>query len=155
MADFGQNAIQSGDVLLFHSNSDCGDITEEGGIVQMTQGFETMVYLVLMGGNEEDDGSESTSKLQWWGNEGEPEERQYRGKFHSKIKGGRPITSAFISECQSSGLEDLETAFIQGGFAKSVEFYCSAPSAKRLDVSGTILFLNDLERSFNLGVPLL
>jgi phage gp46-like protein len=154
MGDYGQNAIQVGDILLFHSSEDCGDIIEEGGIVQMTQGFDTMVYLVLMGGNEEDDGSESTEKLQWWGNEGEPEERKYRGKFNAKIRGGKPITSAFIREVEEAGIEDLETAFVQSGLAKSVEFSCSAPSAKRLNVSGKILLLSGDERSFNFGVPL-
>jgi hypothetical protein len=154
MGDYGQNAIQAGDVLMFHSSEDCGDIIEEGGIVQMTQAFETMVYLVFMGGNEDDDGSESTEKLQWWGNEGEPEDRQYRGKFNSKIKGGKPITSAFIRDCEEAGLEDLETAFVQSGLAKSVELSCYASSPKRLDVSGKIIFLGGEERSFSLGVPL-
>lgn len=155
MDDYGQNAIQAGDVLLFHSSEDCGDIIAEGGIVQMTQGFETMVYLVLMGGNEKDDRSEATAKLQWWGNEGEPEDRQYRSKFLSKIKGGRTITSAFIKECEEAGKEDLEVALIQGDLAQSVDFSCSAPTSKRLNVSGKILFLNGDERSFNLGVPLI
>jgi phage gp46-like protein len=49
-----------GDVFLFQTN-DNGDINIENGIIEMTGGLETTMYLSLFGGNF-DENSE------WWGN---------------------------------------------------------------------------------------
>ena len=52
--------MQQGDVLLVQTD-DGGDITVENGLVEMTGGIETTVYLSLFGGDE--DG------LAWWGDD--------------------------------------------------------------------------------------
>ena len=48
----------SGDVLLFQTTDD-GDIKAENGVIELTQSFETAVYISLFGGNFEGE---------WWGN---------------------------------------------------------------------------------------
>lgn len=57
-----------GDVYLFQTNND-GDIKVSDGIVQLSSGLDTAVYLSLFGGNEDDDGL--TETLTYWGNLGE------------------------------------------------------------------------------------
>lgn len=119
MGDYGTNTNQQGDVLLYHGSEDSGEINESGGIIQMTTFFETMAYLALFGGNEEDDGSAATEKNQWWGNEGEPEEQQYRGRFQAMLT-GVPLTSASIVELESAAKEDMEGAFLPN-YANSID----------------------------------
>ena len=58
---------ENGDVLLL-STEDGGDLNIEGGLIQMTGGFETAVYLSLFGGNDLDNGSPATKPFQFWGN---------------------------------------------------------------------------------------
>lgn len=137
MADYGTNAIQAGDVLLF-STLDGGEINVEGGIVEMTQLYETMAYLELLGGNDDDDGSQSTELKQWWGNEGEPKERQYRSRFQSMLVGGAPITSQTISDLEDAAREQLTGLFVGGGFAESVSVDLSLTTNKRVDIASQV-----------------
>ena len=118
MGDYSTNAIQEGDVLMHHSE-DRGDITELDGFIVMTKSFETMIYFSHFGGNEDDDGSEATKKNQWWGNEGEPEENQYRSRLQAMLD-GRPLTSATLPLLADAALEDLERDFVPV-LAKSAE----------------------------------
>jgi len=111
MGDYQTNTNQQGDVLLYHGPEDRGEINEANGIIEMTRGFETMAYLCLFGGNQDDDGTEATKKQQWWGNEGEPDEQQYRGRFQSYLK-GEPLTSALIPEMEAAAIEDLASVFV-------------------------------------------
>jgi len=122
---------QQGDVLLYQS-FDGGELAIEGGVVQMTQAHETMAYLALFGSNELDDGSESTAHLQWWGNEGEPPEYQYRNKFNSLLY-GVPLNSENLLEMQAAAQSDLDVAF--AGIADSVEVALSITQPKRVKVS--------------------
>lgn len=120
MGDYGTNAIQAGDVLMFHQE-DRGEIIEDGGFIQMTDGYETMAYLSLFGGNEKDDGSEATARLQWWGNEDEEPENQYRSRFQALVASGRPVTSEFVTELAAAAEKDLGDDFVAGGFASAVK----------------------------------
>lgn len=137
MGTYGQNAEQAGDVLMYH-HDDCGDIYVEGGIVKMTRFYETMVYLILSGGNYDDDGSESTEKNQWWGNEDEPEEEQYRGRLQALLASGRPVTSAFLLDAESAATEDMETGLAD--YAESVTVSAVATGPKSIKFSIVILF---------------
>ena len=118
MGDYQTNTNQQGDVLLYHGSDDRGEINEANGIIEMTKFYETMAYLCLFGGNQDDDGTEATKNSQWCGNEGEPEEQQYRGRFQSYLKGA-PLTSALIPEMEAAAIEDLAAGFVPG-YAESV-----------------------------------
>jgi phage gp46-like protein len=128
MGDYQTNTNQQGDVLLYHGPEDCGEINEADGIIQMTQFYETMAYLALFGGNQEDDGSAATEKLQWWGNEDEPEERQYRGRFQARLSGA-PLTSASILDLEADAKYDLESVFLPD-YAASVSVSASIVAPK-------------------------
>lgn len=139
MADYSTNAVQAGDVLMFMVD-DRGEIEEKDGFLTMTESFETMIHLCLFGGNEDDDGSESTEKDQWWGNEGELALNQYRSHFQYEVSRGQPLTSASVTTLAEAAAEDLENTFIVGGYAESVEIdTVEVVNPKRVKVTGRIL----------------
>lgn len=76
---------QQGDVLLFQTSND-GDINVAGGVVEMSGGLQTTVYLSLFGGNEDDAGGSDTTQT-WWANidEGQPS-RQYRSETQNVLQ---------------------------------------------------------------------
>lgn len=119
MGDYSTNSIQLGDVLMFFED-DCGEIEEANGFITMTQGIETALVLTHFGGNEEDDGSEATAALQWWGNEGETQEHQYRSRLQSLLRGGS-LTSDSLGELAAAALEDLNRDWVLTGLASEVE----------------------------------
>lgn len=54
------------DVKLIQSLDD-GEIIVEAGVVELSSGLETAVYISLFGGDERDDGSQDNNS-KWWGN---------------------------------------------------------------------------------------
>ena len=82
---------QQGDVHLFHTEND-GDIDVINGVVGMSGGLATALYLSLFGGNENDGGGQDTSPS-WWGNIDEAlPERKYRSATEYLLR-GIPATS--------------------------------------------------------------
>lgn len=128
------NKIQAGDVLLYQGADD-GDINVEGGIVEMTKSFDTMLYLVLMGPNEGDDGTAATDKMQWVGNEGEKPEHRIRGRFHQFLE-GTPITSANLLNMQSAAVEAITDDF--GDLLDSVTCSVTASSSHAVVINGNL-----------------
>ena len=126
---------QAGDVILYQS-LDNGEMVIIDGLTYMTQGPETMAYLALFGSNEEDDGSESTAHLQWWGNEGEAPQYQYRGKFNALIAASEGLSSGKALELQQAAQDDLDAAF--AGIADSVEVAIAIVQPKRIRVTAQI-----------------
>jgi len=140
------NRNQAGDVLLFQGPDD-GDIFVQDGITEMTQGFESMLYIILVGSNEDDDGSQSTEHLQWLGNEDEPPENQIRGKFHKRLNGS-PITSGTLKDLQADAVDDITAGF--GDMIEGVDLTVQATSNKSVSVSGKIYFTNGVVETFGL-----
>lgn len=60
---------QQGDVLLYQTN-DGGEINVVGGVIEMSGGLETALYLSMFGGNEDCSGRE-TCPFTWWANRDE------------------------------------------------------------------------------------
>ena len=145
----GTNAIQEGDVRMWMVD-DRGEIEEKDGFITMTGSFETMIMLALFGGNEDDNRSESTELLQWWGNEGEPVENQYRSRFQYECSRGQPITSGSITTLVDAAESDLKDAFVTTGYAKSVEVTeVELVNPKRIRVAGFITLDEDNTEAFD------
>jgi len=140
------NKTQQGDVLLYQGPDD-GDIYVEGGLVEMTQGFDSMLYIVLSGPNENDDGSEGAYNLQWLGNEDEPEENQIRGKFHQLLQ-QLPITSGNLGTLQAAAIDDITSAF--GDLIDAVKVTVSAISVNSVYVFNELFFSNGTVETFGL-----
>jgi hypothetical protein len=151
MADYRTNSMQQGDVYLF-DGPDGGDIKLSGGYVTMTQYIETAVYLCWFGGNFDDDGSQATEKKQWWGNEGEPKENQYRGKLQSLLH-GRPLTSALLPKIEKAAEDDVRNG-LSNDILDSVSVSASASSSKRVDLRATVLTKTGIAYTVNIGVDL-
>lgn len=163
MADYGTNAIQQGDVYMFDGPNG-GDIQEEkrsysfgsgplvSSFIVMTEFIETAVYLCWFGGNADDDGSQATALKQWWGNEGETKERQYRGKLQSLLD-GRPITSALLPKIEEAATDDVKNGMPKE-IPASVSVSASAPSPKRVNLRADIMTKWGTPYTVNIGVEL-
>ncbi len=126
---------QEGDVLLYQS-ADGGEIIVEDGVTEMTGGLETMAYLCLFGGNEDDDGSQDNKKT-WWGNLDEDDpDLQYRSETQNLIT-RIPATTGNLKRLKAAAERDL-VAFTNSGAADSVVVAVSIPALNKIKISVTI-----------------
>lgn len=122
-----------GDVLL-QSTLDGGEINFTDGIIEMTTGFETMVYLLLFGGNIADDGTTATEKKEWWGNK--LEENNSDRKIHSRTQNlihGLPATPENLLLLEEAARQDL-SILISEKIVDKIEMYFSIPSKNRVNM---------------------
>ncbi len=130
-------AEQQGDVLLRQTQND-GDISVENGLVAMSGGLETTVYLSLFGGNEDDDGSED-SPANWWGNLDETQpEREYHSETQNLLQ-AIPATAANLRRIEDAARRDLAW-MVTIGAATETTVVATIPALNRvrltIDVDG-------------------
>jgi phage gp46-like protein len=123
------------DVKLFQTNDD-GEITVEGGITELTGGFDTSFYLSIFGGNFEDDGSQDNRKT-WWGNllEREPESKLV-SRTQNLLR-GLPASSGNLRRVEEAVKRDLQW-YVDTGIATSVEAAASIPAYGRVLIAGSV-----------------
>lgn len=92
------------DVLIFQTLDD-GDIAIDGGVVQLTDGLQSAVYLSLFGGNDTDDGRPDNPNG-WWGNDGEPPERRMVSRLQN-LMDSIPASSGNLKRLNDAALADL------------------------------------------------
>lgn len=101
------------DILLEHTY-DGGEVRVVNGSLALDDGLSTAVYLSLFGGNSSDDGTDSTSSEQYWGNRLETEPaRILRPEMHALIK-AHPLTSSSLLRIEQAGARDLAWLVDQG-----------------------------------------
>ena len=124
--------MQQGDVLLQQTN-DNGEIEVVNGVVTMAGSFETMVYLCLFGGNEDDAGGADTTES-WWGNldEIDPDLR-YVSETQNLLK-SIPAVSANLLKIQAAAERDL-AVFTNKSIASSVTVVVSIPALNRVTIA--------------------
>jgi hypothetical protein len=66
----------------------------------MSGGLETSAYLSLFGGNEDDAGL-SDKTMQWWGNVGAEQAKQYRSETQNLLK-SLPLTSSNLLRVEAA-----------------------------------------------------
>lgn len=126
-----RNSNQVGDVLFLLTESG-GDMEVENGITTMTALYDTMIDITLTGGNEEDDGTPATERLQYAGNEDEPEINKLRGRFH-KWTHGRPINTGNLTELKKDAASDLTDSFVD--IAKEISIIARLVTSKRVELT--------------------
>jgi len=131
--------MQQGDVNLFQTDND-GDITVEGGIVEMSGGLPVAAYLSLFGGNEDDAGGQN-SPLNWWGNFDEQETaKEYRSETQNLLQ-ALPATAANLRRVEDAATRDLSW-FVSNGVAGSVSVAASMPALNKIklviDIDGDL-----------------
>ena len=124
--------MQQGDVLLQQTN-DNGEISVVNGVAAMTGSFETMAYLCLFGGNEDDAGGSDTSKS-WWGNldEIDPDLR-YVSETQNLLR-SIPAISSNLLKIQAAAERDL-AVFTNKSIASSVTVAVSIPALNRVTIA--------------------
>lgn len=124
------------DVLLRQAD-DGGEITLQGGLMLLSDGLETAVYLSLFGGNEDDPG-DVDSPLQWWGNllEAEPE-RSYRSETQYLLK-SLPAIPANLRRIEQAAARDLQW-MLDTDNAQSITVEATIPALNRVQINLTII----------------
>ena len=137
---------QEGDVLIFQG-VDNGDIESIGGIITMTAGLESMYYLILCGGNQDDHNTPDTKHLEWCGNEDEAEENQYRGRVQAMLN-GITITSGTMQDLKDAAIEDLSVGF--GDLITALDCKVYALSTNRVKIETILILANGVSETLAL-----
>ena len=125
-----------GDVLVKQTN-DGGEINIEGGLIEMTGGFETAFYFALFGGNQDDDGSQNNKNI-WWGNLTEENpDFHYRSQFQYLLKTLVPISGNLV-RLENAAKKDLDV-FIKQGVADSIDVNISLIETRKIKVEINIV----------------
>lgn len=124
------------DVLLRQTN-DGGDISIQGGLLELSEGFETAVYLSLFGGNEDDPADTDTTQ-QWWGNllDVEPE-RAYRSETQFLVK-SLPAIPFNLRRIEQAAARDLKW-MTDTALARSVTVEATIPAKDRVLIGLVII----------------
>jgi hypothetical protein len=127
--------ITDGDVKLFQTVDD-GEISIVDGITELTGGFDTALYLSLLGGNVDDDGAEGNPRT-WWGNlmESDPA-RKYVSRTQNILQ-GLPATSGNMRRVEEAARADLKW-FLDVGAATGLEVSVSIPDYGKVLIEGSI-----------------
>ena len=123
--------MQQGDVLLQQTN-DNGEIEVVNGATTMTGSFETMAYLCLFGGNEDDDGSADSSES-WWGNLDEIDPDLRYVSETQNLLNSVPAISSNLLKIQAAAERDL-AVFTNKSIASSVTVAVSIPALNRVAI---------------------
>lgn len=86
--------------------------------IHIDSGLETAAYLSMFGGNERDSGLPG-DRLQWWGNIGEPLERQQRSETQHLLR-DLPAVSSNLLRLEDAASRDLQW-FRDSGLASAIE----------------------------------
>lgn len=97
---------QDGDVQLYQS-LDGGEITVIDGIMVMSSGLDTAVYLSLFGGNE-DCTSRPGCQFTWWGNYQETDKAYKQISLTQHLLQSIPAIPANLRRIEDAVTEDLQ-----------------------------------------------
>ena len=129
------------EVLLYQTNDD-GEIDITNGVVKMSGGLETAVYLSLFGGNEDDSGSDKDS-LSWWGNLTENDKSyKYRSETQHLLR-SIPQTTNNLLRIQDAVERDLNW-LINKKIASDIRISVSIPALNKIKLE-----LNIDNKTFN------
>lgn len=131
MTDF-----QQGDVLFIQDFDFNFTVESVNGVMTMSPGFETALYLSLFGGNVEDDGLPGNAES-WWGNLLETDPRfMYRSRTQHILQ-SLPATSANLLLLEQAVKQDLEW-FVSSEIADEIRVNASIPAFNRVDILITV-----------------
>lgn len=109
------------DVLIYQSIDD-GEINLDNGVIQLSSGLDSSVYLSLFGGAED-----------WWGNVDEGEQvRRYTAKTQGLIETLNP-SSANLLRMEDAVSGDLQW-MIDEKVASSIEVEVTIPELNKLKI---------------------
>jgi len=136
---------QDGDVLSAQT-SDGGNICVEAGIVTMSGGLRTAVYLSLFGGNE-DHAGQSCDCRAWWGNLDTSSDAQKQISRTQFLLQTIPATTANLIRLRDAVALDLQW-LLDGKIASNVSTVIIMPELNSVNITVTIE-ANGIEFNFN------
>ena len=123
---------QQGDVLLYQTN-DGGEINVVNGLIEMSGGLETAVYLSLFGGNEDCSGRE-TCPFTWWGNRDEIDPAlKYVSELQFLLK-ELPATTGNLGRLEEAAKRDIKW-LIDKKAASSITITVTIPAINSIKIS--------------------
>lgn len=126
---------EQGNIRIFQTD-DGGEVSIVNGIFAADGGLESMAYLCLFGGNEEDDGRAENPR-KWWGNLTEPDQsRHYVSRTDEMLLRCDPLP-ANLKRVEDAALQDLGV-FLSAGIASSVAVAASIPGLNSIRIVVTI-----------------
>lgn len=131
------------DVYLYQTIDD-GDINIDNGVVGISGGLATSVYLALFGGNKEDQ-QRKGDPFQWWGNaiEADPD-LTYRSETQYILR-SLPLVPSSLRKLELAVLRDLDY-LITKKVASSIAVSASVPSINKVLISIVILAEGEEEK---------
>jgi len=130
--------VNTGDVLIYQT-ADNGEITVDGGLVAMTNGFDSAVYLSMFGGNEDDNGL-AGNELTWWGNVGIKDSEQRMASQTQNILRGLPVSSSSLAAVKNAIQNDL--AWMKK-YTSDIDVSLAIVGPKRIQIAIGFLFNNE------------
>lgn len=139
------NENYQGDILIY-STEDGGEINFNSGVIEMTKGFESIVYLLLFGGNIADNGTDATKDKEWWGNKLEQNnpEKRLHSRFQNLIF-GLPATPANLKRLKLAAEQDL-AILISEKIVDKIDIELTIPLKNR--IAGEIILWKDEKKLY-------
>ena len=135
---------QEGAVKLFQTIDD-GEINVVNGVIDMSSGLDTSVYLSLWGGNEDDNGSDN-NPFTFWGNLDETDKAKKQISETQYLLQSIPAIPANLLRIEQAAGRDLNW-LLENKIASSVIIAVSIPALNRIKIVVTIE-ANGMESSF-------
>lgn len=135
---------QQGDVKLFQTIDD-GEINVVNGVIDMSGGLDTAVYLSLWGGNEDCNG-QTACPFTWWGNFDETDKAKKQISETQYLLQSIPAITANLSRVEQAAGRDLKW-LLENKIASSVVIAVSIPALNRIKIIVNIE-ANGMESSF-------
>lgn len=128
--------MQQGDVQLYQS-LDGGEITVENGLIIMSGGLDTAVYLSLFGGNEDDNG-QPDNILTWWGNLSENDKALKQISQTQFLLKSIPATSNNLRRINDAVINDTNW-LIENKIASNIIVTVTIPDLNKVKITVDII----------------
>lgn len=128
------------DVLLQQTNND-GELDIVSGVVVLTGSFETMAYLCLFGGNEDDSGRDGDPRT-YWGNLTETDQALKEISRTQNLLALLPPSSANLKRLEDAAKADL-AIFVDQSIANTLEVVATMPDRNSVKLAVTIEAVGD------------
>lgn len=144
------SSLPFSDVRLFHT-ADGGEIEVTDGLIVLSDGLETAVYLSLFGGNEQDSGQTRDNRKQWWGNFSEPiAARNYRSETQHLLM-ALPATTANLRALEEAAKRDV--AWMAEALVARAEANASIPRHQTVELTISLVMKDAAAHNFSFQSP--
>lgn len=140
-----KEGVVSDPLLKLEENG--GDLVFTGGDVEISNGLESAVVLSLFGGNEQDDATQATEQLQYWGNLLTDDTDEWlRSRTQAALR-GLPANTASLLVLKDAVENDLD--WMKGDIVTDFSVSVELTSVRRVAITVDMI-VNEQNYSFRL-----